>query len=47
MNLAHASYRLAVMTDENYFLFLVWSICALMFSCGFVALTHHPEWFGA
>ena len=36
----------AVMTDENYFLLLVWTICALMFSCGVVAFTHHPEWFG-
>jgi hypothetical protein len=38
---------LAVMTDENYFLLLVWTICGLMFSCGVVAFTHHPEWFGA
>ena len=38
---------LAVMTDENYFLLLTWTVCALMFSCGVVALTHHPEWFGA
>jgi hypothetical protein len=38
---------LAVMTDENYFLLLTWIVCALMFSCGVVALTHHPEWFGA
>jgi hypothetical protein len=35
------------MTDETYVSLLVWIICALTFSCGFVALTHHPEWFGA
>ena len=35
------------MTDENYFLLLVCTICALTFSCGVVVLTHHPEWFGA
>jgi hypothetical protein len=34
------------MTDETYVSLLVWIICALTF-CGFVALTHHPEWFGA
>ena len=35
-----------VMTDENYFTLLVWTICVLMFACGVVALTEHPEWFG-
>jgi hypothetical protein len=35
------------MTDENYFLLLAWTICALMFSCGVVAFTQHPGWFGA
>jgi hypothetical protein len=35
------------MTDENYSLLLVWTICALIFSCGVVALMQHPEWFGA
>ena len=47
MNLARELRGLAVMTDENYFLLLVWTICGLMFSCGVVAFTHHPEWFGA
>ena len=45
MNLARQLQT--VMTDDNYFLLLVWTICALMFSCGVVAFTHHPEWFGA
>jgi hypothetical protein len=35
------------MSDENYSLVLLQVICLLMFSCGFVALTQHPEWFGA
>ena len=47
MNLARQLQALAVMTDENYFLLLLWTICALIFSCGVVALTHHSEWFGA
>jgi hypothetical protein len=47
MKLARELPALAVVTDENYLLLLVWTICALMFCCGFVALTQHPEWFGA
>jgi hypothetical protein len=35
------------MDDENYFVLLLWTICVLMFACGVVALTEHPEWFGA
>jgi hypothetical protein len=35
------------MSDENYSLVLLQIICLLMFSCGVVALTQHPEWFGA
>jgi hypothetical protein len=35
------------MTDDNYFAVLVWTICMLMFACGVVALSEHPEWFGA
>ena len=26
---------------------LLWTICVLTFACGVVALTEHPEWFGA
>jgi hypothetical protein len=36
-----------LMTDDNYFAVLVWTICMLMFACGVVALSEHPEWFGA
>jgi hypothetical protein len=36
-----------LMTDENYCTLLLWTICVLMFACGIVALTQHPEWFGA
>jgi hypothetical protein len=36
-----------VMSDDNYLALLLWTICLLTFSCGVVALTHHPEWFGA
>jgi hypothetical protein len=39
-----ASMRL--MTDENYTVLLLWTICVLAFACGVVALTQHPEWFG-
>jgi|GEM_PF-2887520 len=35
------------MTDEKYLSLLVWTICVLMFACGVVALTQHPDWFGA
>jgi hypothetical protein len=40
-----ASY--AAMTDENYVAALIWTICMLMFACSVVALTQHPDWFGA
>jgi hypothetical protein len=36
-----------VMTDQRYFSLLLWTISVLMFACGVVALTQHPEWFGA
>jgi len=26
---------------------LLWAICVLTFACSVVALTQHPEWFGA
>jgi hypothetical protein len=35
------------MTDQRYFSLLLWTISVLMFACGVVALTQHPEWFGA
>ena len=35
------------MTNENYTALLLWTICVLTFACGVVALTQHPEWFGA
>jgi hypothetical protein len=34
------------MTDEKYFLVLLQIACLLVFSCGVVLLTQHPEWFG-
>jgi hypothetical protein len=38
---------LLAMTDESYTALLLWTICVLTFACGVVALTQHPEWFGA
>lgn len=35
------------MTDENYVSLLLWTICVLMFACGVMAITEHPDWFGA
>jgi hypothetical protein len=35
------------MTDDRYFALLIWTICVLMFACSIVAITEHPEWFGA
>jgi hypothetical protein len=40
-----ASHKM--MTDEHYTALLLWTICVLTFACGVVALTQHPEWFGA
>jgi hypothetical protein len=45
LGMSIASVRL--MTDENYTALLLWTICVLTFACGVVALTEHPEWFGA
>jgi hypothetical protein len=45
-DLWHADCFVTGMTDENYFLMLFQIVCLLMFSCGVVVLTHHPEWFG-
>jgi hypothetical protein len=35
------------MTDEKYLSLLLWTICVLMFACGVMAITEHPDWFGA
>jgi hypothetical protein len=35
------------MTDESYLALLLWAICLLTFACCVVAVTEHPEWFGA
>jgi hypothetical protein len=43
----HAGCLVAGMADENYLLLLLQIVCLLMFSCGVVVLTQHPEWFGA
>ena len=43
----HADCSVTGMSDENYSLVLLQIICLLMFSCGVVALTLHPEWFSA
>ena len=43
----HADCLLVGMGDEDYLLVLLQIVCLLMFSCGFVVLTQHPEWFGA
>jgi hypothetical protein len=35
------------MTDDRYLTLLLWTICVLTFACSVVAITEHPEWFGA
>jgi hypothetical protein len=35
------------MNDERYIPILLWTICVLTFACGIMAITQHPEWFGA
>jgi hypothetical protein len=48
--MAKLSTRIAslrVMSDDHYFCLLLWMISVLMFGCGVVALTQHPQWFGA
>ena len=42
----HVDCFVAGMTDEKYSLVLLQLLCLLMFCCGFVVLTQHPEWFG-
>jgi hypothetical protein len=43
----HADCFVTGMTNENYSLVLLQLLCLLMFACGVVLLTRHPEWFGA
>ncbi len=43
----HADCTARIMTDESYVSLLLWTICVLMFACGVVAITEHPNWFGA
>jgi hypothetical protein len=43
----HVDCIAAAMSDETYTTLLLWTICLLAFACGVVALTEHPEWFGA
>jgi hypothetical protein len=43
----HADCLVPGMADENYLLLLLQIVCLLMFCCGVVVLTQHPEWFGA
>jgi len=35
------------MNDDRYLPLLLWAICVLMFACSIMAITQHPEWFGA
>jgi hypothetical protein len=35
------------MADDHYFSLLLWTTAVLMFACSVMALTQHPEWFGA
>ncbi len=35
------------MTDEKHLVLLLWTISVLTFACGVMAVTQHPEWFGA
>jgi hypothetical protein len=39
----HADCLVVGMADEDYLLVLLQIVCLLMFSCGFVVLTQHPE----
>jgi hypothetical protein len=34
-------------SDETYVALLLWTICVLTFACGVMAITQHPDWFGA
>jgi hypothetical protein len=43
----HGDCFAGVMTDDRYVALLLWTICVLTFACSVVALTEHPEWFGA
>jgi hypothetical protein len=41
----HVDCKTLAMADENYSLLLLLTICLLMFVCGVVALSQHPQWF--
>jgi hypothetical protein len=43
----HVDCIAAGMTDDGYVALLLWMICVLTFACGVMAITEHPEWFGA
>jgi len=43
----HTDCLVAGMADEDYLMVLLQIVCLLMFCCGAMVLTHHPEWFGA
>jgi hypothetical protein len=43
----HGDCFAGAMSDERYVTLLLWTICVLLFACSIVALTEHPEWFGA
>jgi hypothetical protein len=43
----HGDCIVPAMSDEKYVALLLWTICVLTFACGVVAITQHPEWFGA
>jgi hypothetical protein len=43
----HGDCFAGAMTDDRYLALLLWTICVLTFACSVVALTEHPEWFGA
>jgi hypothetical protein len=33
--------------DEQRVVLLLWTICVLAFACSVMAITQHPNWFGA
>jgi hypothetical protein len=43
----HGDCIAVAMSDDKYVTLLLWTICVLTFACSVVALTEHPEWFGA
>lgn len=43
----HVTCFVALMNDDRYVSLLLWTICVLTFACGVMAITQHPDWFGA